>query len=190
MILNQEIQDLRVIIITKSDLPGLVPAGQGELYDDSGNNGYSITPNGQNVHSNFWGRDHTTGTGNFMAVNGHGNTLVVWKETVNVMPNTTYYFSAWAMSLNSSGFNATLQFSVNGGLIGSTAALANHGTTTGSPDNWTRFYGTWTSGPATTTANIYINDLQTALGGNDFGLDDVSFGTLIYLCTTGVSARY
>ena len=35
-----------------------------------------------------------------MAVNGHGNTLVVWKESVNVLPNTTYYFSAWAISLN------------------------------------------------------------------------------------------
>ena len=85
------------------DVPGLVPAMQGELYNDSGTNGYSITPSGQNVHINFWGHDHTTGTGNFMAVNGHGNTLVVWKETVNVLPNTTYYFSAWAMSLNSSG---------------------------------------------------------------------------------------
>ncbi len=158
--------------------PQLVPAGQGELYDDSGNNGYSITPSGQYVHTNFWGHDHTTGTGNFMAVNGHGNTLVVWKETVNVLPNTTYYFSAWAMSLNSSGNNATLQFSVNGALVGTQAALANHGQSAGSPDNWIRFYGTWTSGPTTTQAVIYINDLQGALSGNDFGLDDISFATL------------
>ncbi len=167
----------------KPDLPGLVPAGQGELYDDSGNNGFSITPSGQNVHVNFWGFDHTTGngTGNFMAVNGHGNTLVVWKETVNVLPNTTYYFSAWAMSLNSAGNNATLQFSVNGSLVGTTAALANHcqNCAGGSPnDNWTRFYGTWASGPTTTTAVIYINDLNSALSGNDFGLDDISFATL------------
>jgi hypothetical protein len=40
------------------------------------------------------------------------------------------------------------------------------------------FIGTWTSGPTTTSADIYINDLQAALGGNDFGLDDISFGTL------------
>ncbi len=124
--------------------------------------------------------DMTTrgGSGNFMAVNGHGNTLVIWKETVSVLPNTTYYFSAWAMSLNSAGNNAQLQFSVNGVLTGTTAVLANHGESTGSPDNWVRFYGTWTSGPTTTSADIYINDLQAALGGNDFGLDDVSFGTL------------
>ena len=113
-----------------------------------------------------------------MLVNGHGNTLVIWKQTVNVLPNTTYYFSAWAMSLNSAGNNAQLRFSVNGTLVGTTAILSNHGETAGSADNWTRFYGTWTSGPTTTTANIYINDLQAALGGNDFGLDDISFGTL------------
>ena len=71
-----------------------------------------------------------------------------------------------------------MQFSVNGTLTGTTAVLAAHGESNGSADNWTRFYGTWTSGPATTTAVIYINDLQAALGGNDFGLDDVSFGTL------------
>ena len=163
------------------DQPGLVPPGQGELYDDSGNKGYSISTDGQNVHIAFYGLDHTnntTGPRNYMLVNGHGNTLVVWKETVNVLPNTTYYFSAWAMSLNSAGNNAQLQFSVNGTLTGTTAVLANHGQTTSSPDTWTRFYGTWTSGPTTTTADIYINDLQSALGGNDFGLDDISFGTL------------
>ena len=112
----------------KADVAGLVPAGQGELYDDTGNNGYSITTDGQNVHTNFWGQDHTgntIGTRNFMAVNGHANTLIVWKETVNVLPNTTYYFSAWAMSLNASGNNAQLRFSVNGMLVGTTAVLAN-----------------------------------------------------------------
>ncbi len=162
----------------KPDLPGLVPAGQGELYNDSGTNGYSITPNGQNVHINFWGHDHTTGHGNFMAINGHGDVIRVWKETVNVLPNTIYYFSAWAMSLNSAGHYAQLRFSVNGQLVGTTATLTGHGESNNATDNWIRFYGTWTSGPTTTTADIYINDLNSDLPGNDFGLDDVSFGTL------------
>lgn len=156
-------------------------SGNNELVDDSGNNGYSVSTSGQNVHTNFWGKDHTTGEGNFMLVNGHGNTLVVWKETISVLPNTVYYFSAWAMGLNSvegPANNAHLQFSVNGTLVGSTAVLDNHGESSNSPDNWNRFYGTWTSGPTTTTADIYIKDLQAALTGNDFGLDDISFGTL------------
>ncbi|WP_040473571.1 LamG-like jellyroll fold domain-containing protein, partial [Flavobacterium frigoris] len=154
--------------------------GNTELVDDTGKNGYSITTNGQNVHNNFWGEDHTdnsVGNRNFMAVNGHGTTLVVWKETVTVQPNTTYYFSAYAMSLNSAGNNAQLRFQVNGTLVGTTAVLANHGQSNSSTDNWTRFYGTWTSG-TNTTADVNIRDLQSAASGNDFGLDDISFGTL------------
>ena len=46
-------------------------------------------------------------------------------------------------------------------------------------NNWIRFYSnpTWNSGSAT-TAVIRIINLNPALGGNDFGLDDISFGTL------------
>ena len=167
----------------KPDLPGLVPAVQGELYDDSGNNAYSITTNGQNVHINFWGTDHTnnaTGAKNFMAVNGHG-TLVIWKETVTVIPGATYYFSAWATSLNSVGPYANLQFSVNGTTSG--LSQTSTGVLPSRPQNnnaapWTRFYGNWTAPVGVTTAVISVVDLETALNGNDFGVDDISFGTL------------
>ena len=141
---------------------------------------YGIGPNAQNYHNNFWGHDHTTGSGNFMIVNGfpNGNPQpIVWQETVNVLPNTTYYFSAWGMSLNNAGPFATLQFNVNGVQVGTNPTLPA-GVNNNSNNGWTRFYGTWTSGPATTTAVISITDLQNAPGGNDFGLDDISFGTL------------
>ena len=45
-------------------------------------------------------------------------------------------------------------------------------------NGWVRFYGSWTSGPTTTTAVVSITDLQGAVYGNNFGLDDISFGTL------------
>jgi hypothetical protein len=154
-------------------------AGNTELVPDNGTNGYGVGTNGQNYHNDFWGVDHTnnpTGSRNFMLVNGHG-TLTAWKTTVNVLPNTVYYFSAWGMSLNSAGPFARLQFNVNTAQVGSIATLAA-GVSNNSNNGWTRFYGTWTSGPATTTAVISITDLETAAGGNDFGLDDISFGTL------------
>ena len=130
-------------------------------------------------HSNFWGRDHTTNSGNFMIVNGSGSNppVVVWQQTVSVLPNTNYYFAAWAVSLNSVSPYANLQFSVNGILVGTTAPLTARVGNNNPPYNWQRFYGNWNSGAAT-TAVIQIVDLQTALGGNDFGLDDISFGTL------------
>jgi len=51
-------------------------------------------------HPLFWGRDHTTGIGNFMMVNGSPILQTIWQENVTVLPNTVYYFSAWAISLN------------------------------------------------------------------------------------------
>jgi hypothetical protein len=165
----------------KEDLPGLVPAGKGELYDDSGNNGYSITTNGQNVHINFWGKDHTnnsTGSRNFMTVNGHGSTLQIWKQTVATIPGNIYYFSAYAMSINSAGNYAELRFSVNGTQVGTKATLAAHANTNNdSDDNWTRFYGTWTAPAGVYLADVEIVNLVSFLNGNDFAIDDISFGT-------------
>ena len=169
----------------KVDQPGLVPAGQGELYDDSGINGYSIVNNGQNVHTYFFGIDHTqnvTGNKNFMIVNGHG-TLVVWKETVTVQPNTDYYFAAWAMSVNDAGNYAQLRFAVNGVQVGTTATLGAGPNTVALANTntyWTRFYSNpkWNSGALSGPVVLSIVDLNTSLPGNDFGIDDISFGTL------------
>ena len=153
------------------------PSVNNELYPEGL---YGVGTNAHNYHGNFWGVDHTTGTGNFMIINGFPGSPqpIVWQETVTVQPNTDYYFSAWAISLNSSGNYASLQFAINGTQIGTIAQLTTG--TSSSSNPWKtqdRFYGMWNSG-SNTTAVISIVDLQTAAGGNDFGLDDISFGTL------------
>lgn len=141
---------------------------------------YSVGTNANLYHNNFFGTDHTTGTGNFMIINGSGAPIppVVWQQTVTVQPNTTYYFSAWTMSVNNVPPFAKLRFAVNDVQVGTIASPGAGPTSTAGPFNWVRFYGTWTSGPTETTAEISILDVETALGGNDFGLDDISFGTL------------
>ncbi len=149
-------------------------ASTNALVDDTGTNGYGVGLDGQNYHPGFYGQDHTNNTPgprNFMLVNGHG-TLVIWKETVNVLPNTTYYYSAWGMTLNNGSPVARLQFNVAGAQVGSIDTLSL------GVNNWTRFYGNWTSGPTASTVNISITDLETSAGANDFGIDDISFGTL------------
>ena len=154
-------------------------AGNNELVNDAGTNGYGVGTNGQNYHPNFWGTDHTNntvGARNFMLVNGHG-TLVVWKESISVIPNTTYYFSAWGLSLNSALPVARLQFNVNGIQVGTIDTLAA-GVNSNANTNWSRFYGNWTSGPTTTSVNISITDLESSLSANDFAIDDISFATL------------
>ncbi|MBK7171934.1 MAG: HYR domain-containing protein [Bacteroidales bacterium] len=145
---------------------------------------YAINSNANFNHSNFWGYDHTTGSGtgnaNFLIVNGakYAPQPFVWRETVTVLPNTDYYFSAWAISLNNVSPYAELRFSVNGTQVGTTAFLTAGQNILNNP--WLlkdRFYGTWNSG-ASTTAIIEILDLNTSANGNDFGIDDISFGTL------------
>ena len=140
---------------------------------------YAVNTNANNYHPAFYGTDHTTGSGNFMIINGSGSSTptTVWQETVTVNPNTTYYFSAWGLSMNNVAPFAALQFAVDGVQVGTVAALTGNTRTT-APFTWQQFYGTWNSGPSASSAVISIVDTSRALGGNDFGLDDISFGTL------------
>jgi len=150
-------------------------AGASEMYPEGT---YAVVPNAHNVHTSFYGTGHTPAGGPYMVVNGHPTLgQAIWSQNnIAVQPNTTYYFSAWGMSVVNNN-NGVLRFSINGSQVGTTAFLPNGYSSTAGPFNWVRFYGSWNSGFAT-TANLSIVNLNTVLGGNDFGLDDISFGTL------------
>lgn len=120
------------------------------------------------LHPGFSGADHTTGTGQFMVVNGSSTANTnVWCQTVSVSPNTDYEFSTWVTSV-SAGSPAMLQFSFNGTNVGS---ILNAPSTVGT---WDQFFYSWNSG-SLTSVDICIVNQNTVLGGNDFGLDDISF---------------
>jgi gliding motility-associated-like protein len=111
---------------------------------------------------------HTSGNDNMLLVNGAPTTGVnVWKETIAVTPNTNYVFSTWIEALWPPN-PAQLQFSFNGRPVGSliTASLPTC--------TWTQFYSTWNSGSNTTVVISIVNQ-NTAVQGNDFALDDISF---------------
>ncbi|MEI6140245.1 MAG: glycine-rich domain-containing protein [Mariniphaga sp.] len=165
---------------------GLWPEGYYAVNTDA--HYYSATSIG--YHPSFYGKDHTNnspGARKFMMVNGsttmiNGNQRVIWQQTVTVQPNTNYYFSAWGMNLNP-GNPATLQFEVNGVLVGTSADLSLAPKPAAEGDvalsNWVQFYSTsdWNSG-SSTTAVLRIRNLNLLPNGNDFGLDDISFATL------------
>jgi gliding motility-associated-like protein len=133
---------------------------------------YWVGPNANNVHSGFSATpDHTTGTGNYLVVNGAGTPgLNVWCQTITVEPNTNYNFSAWVTSV-ASGSPAILQFSINGQVLNQPfSAPASVG-------QWAEFFAVWNSG-ANTSAQICIVNQNTTLGGNDFGIDDISFSQI------------
>jgi gliding motility-associated-like protein len=130
---------------------------------------YWVGPNANNVHNGFAPiTDHTTGNGNYMVVNGAGTpNLNVWCQTISVEPNTDYNFSAWITSV-SAGSPAILQFSINGQMLNQPF---NAPATVG---QWIEFFAVWNSGN-NNTAQICIVNQNTTLGGNDFGIDDISF---------------
>lgn len=112
--------------------------------------------------------DHTTGNGRMMMVNGSPVPDVeVWRQTITVTPNTNYAFSTWIQALWPPN-PAQLRFSINGKDVGDliTASLPTC--------TWMQFYTTWNAGNST-TATISIVNKNTAVQGNDFALDDISF---------------
>ena len=138
---------------------------------------YTVGVNAHDYHPGFYnGPDQTTGTGNYMIINGAmtSNTNV-WTQTVTVAPNTDYAFSIWVCSVGGSSQYPTnlaqLQFSVNGNQLGNIFTAPN------AYGLWSRYYEVWNSGN-NTSAVITILNQNTAAGGNDFGLDDIVFAPL------------
>jgi hypothetical protein len=118
-------------------IPGL-PLNYTYVADGAGNtemySGRNLRRRAESEHSSslhFYGQDRNAGGGNIMVVNGAPALgAAVWNQNnTTVLPNTTYYFSAWAMSVVN-GNNAILQFSINGSQVGTIGYLPNGYTNT------------------------------------------------------------
>ncbi|UBZ05536.1 HYR domain-containing protein [Salegentibacter mishustinae] len=148
------------------------PTSRREMYPEGL---YAIGENAYNYHNNFSGLGHG-GRGNFMIVNGDrsiGN--IVWQSnTLEIIPDTDYYFSAWTSNVNpASPARLRIQVLVNNAVV----VESNLGDLTNQPvGNWINFYNPelWNSGSNTEVVVRIINENPTA-GGNDFGIDDISF---------------
>ena len=127
---------------------------------------YVIGDNAGATHVNFSPCvDHTTGDGYFMIINGDSTQGEnVWCQTLDIEPNTNYYFSGWFTSVHPAN-PAILSYFINETIIetvylSSTTCL------------WQNFVKEWNSS-AYTSAEICIINQNTELGGNDFGIDDI-----------------
>ena len=131
---------------------------------------YAISTDPALTHNNFAScGDHTSGSGNMMVVNGSSNAgEFIWCQTVAVTPNTIYEFSAWMTSVHPSS-PAELQFSINGVLLGDPFNL------TSATCSWENFFESWNSG-SNTSVEICIINQNTQPSGNDFAIDDITFG--------------
>ncbi|WP_223652267.1 beta strand repeat-containing protein [Hymenobacter psoromatis] len=140
-------------------------AGNGGLIPETT---YAVDVNANTYHPSFAGKGRG-GSGNFMIVNGAANQSKVYAQTVTVVANRYYSYSGYAQSVNPQS-PAILGFVINNK---STSASATLPTTTGT---YVQFSGVWYSG-SSTSATFEVRDINRAAGGNDFGLDDLYFGT-------------
>ena len=148
-----------------------------------------VNPNNQNSYFTSCG-DHTTGTGKMMVVDGGLSvTARIWSQTITVIPNANYTFSYWIQDLsqNPDSHPAYIKTLINGSSIGAIAESPLVGLPCG---QWAQKLYVWNSG-ANTTAQIAMYDTTTFAAGNDFALDDISFGaTCTYSKTVTITATH
>jgi gliding motility-associated-like protein len=139
---------------------------------------YAVGPNPNAVHPNFgiWG-DHTTGTGNYMIVNGSIlPNRTIWQQTITFPAGSTVTMSYWVLSLALPA--GSLRVMMNGAQAGVAQAAP------GAVGQWSLRTQTFTA-PANGVCTVALQGVITAGSGNDFGIDDISF---TYSCTATKTA--
>jgi gliding motility-associated-like protein len=123
--------------------------------------------------------DHSPGIGNMMIVDGstvntnNVGTTKLWCQTVPVVAGEDYIFDYYTTSLTS-GDPARFEVEINSVSIGKNSLTYNL-------CNWVESSFSWNSGTKT-TAEICIYDRNASEGGNDFGIDDISFKSTSIQC--------
>jgi photosystem II stability/assembly factor-like uncharacterized protein len=178
----------------QSECPNLVINGDFTAGDNGSFSSPSLAPNctgacgtgaycvGDNFKDkcNLWPNsvDHTTGSGNFMSIDGvSGGTgpFQVWKQIapITVQPNTTYKFCFWVKSVYPFAQQQQLVLeSVIKDANGNPLKSMPHPIRQTTP-MWTEYCMIWNSG-SNTSVQLVIE--QTNSGAfRDFGIDDISF---------------
>ena len=177
-----------------SSLTTALPAGGTSQYTGTttapiGNNDYTVTKNANNGNTaNFISlTDHTTGTGNMMLVNASLAANIIYQAKVTgLCPNLKYSLNAYAANIDDTA-EVTFCNAVGGyqppnltfQLFDSAANLAIASLSTGPMwnHNWQSF-GMREPLPTQSTGTVYLQIINNGGGGcgNDFALDDISFG--------------
>lgn len=127
------------------------------------------------LHTPIWqGKDHSNDGGYFMAVNGAPSvgysTLFYQIKSIPVCIGTTYEFSAWVLNMMPPGGSTNaapnVSFVVNGQVIGTSGAIAYDRA-------WHQVGGSFTA--TTDHVDLQVINATQVAGGNDLGLDDISF---------------
>ncbi len=159
---------------------GDVGFGSGYTYAGTGSNAlwpeatYTVVASPSSVHSNFSScADHSAPGTLQMVINGSPTAgVVVWSQSVAVIPNADYEFSYWIQSVVASN-PSQLQLYVNGVAAGPiyTANLANC-------DIKQFIYNT--NAGSNSVINLELINQNTVASGNDFAIDDIELRQVLF----------
>lgn len=107
--------------------------------------------------------------GNFMVINGSATDGAnIWCQDIAVVPGGEYDFSMWVQSVVTQN-PAELQVQINGQDVGPTFNAPSN------LNNWQNHTTSWGAPEGVFVASVCITNVNTTVGGNDFGLDAISF---------------
>lgn len=140
---------------------------------------YWVCYNPQDVYGSFTNRgDHTTGSSYQMVVDGGtSNGMIVWSQTVSVVPNAEFQFKYWVQTVFNHANLASLQLYINNVPIGSATTAPAY------TDGWKEFSYSANSGNNTSLQLTLINKSLQG-DGNDFSLDDISLEQVLQVKDT------
>ncbi len=106
---------------------------------------------------------------NFMVVNGSATDgASIWCQDIPVVPGGSYDFSMWVQSVVTQN-PAELQVQINGQNVGPSFNAPSN------LNNWQNHSTSWIAPEGVFLATVCITNVNTTVGGNDFGLDAISF---------------
>jgi len=116
-------------------------------------------------------RDHTTGSGNMLAVNGskHGDAAIIWGQIVPVKPDSRYTFTISAVNLYKSQNYETPNLVVR---INNKIVIMQTLPTGNMTGEWQQYEIHWNTGKATSLTITITDDCREHFK-NDFAIDDI-----------------
>ncbi|HET9505283.1 MAG TPA: gliding motility-associated C-terminal domain-containing protein [Hymenobacter sp.] len=141
---------------------------------------YAIGNNALTYHPNFAGNGRTGPGDNFMMINGAAALQAVYAQTVTVFPNRFYTISVYGVSLHPDS-PAQLGLVVDGK---STSVVTTLPSTVNQYVKLEDLYFSGAGPAAGWPVTIEIRNINKEPSGNDFGIDDVYFGS----CSTDLLA--
>ncbi|MBP7642440.1 MAG: gliding motility-associated C-terminal domain-containing protein [Saprospiraceae bacterium] len=129
---------------------------------------YAITSNPQNNHSLYFPcNDRINTRGNMMLINGATAKQNVWCQTISLTPNKEYAFSFWGALAFPDDAPAELKISIDNGV--SVKNFLNKK----NQCEWSEFK-IYLNSNNKSSIDICITNETTAIGGNDFLIDDIA----------------